>query len=144
MLGVTCYVICDMFSTSNDILLLTISACVAAFTIFACWGLFYLVAGIRNLYGITKDFKNIFKKIEEVIDVLKNKIHESTAYLTLFGEVLKKVMDVAHAFGERHREKRAEREADEAKEECDCEECDEKCEDASDIKPSKPRKIKVK
>jgi hypothetical protein len=134
-----------MFSTSHDILLMTIAACVAAFTIFACWGLFYLVAGIRNLYGITKDFKNLFKKIEEVIDVLKNKIHESTAYLTLFGEVLKKVMDVAHAFGERRREKREE--AAEAEEEGDCEECGGKCEeekDASDIKPSKTRKIKVK
>jgi hypothetical protein len=135
-----------MFSTSNDILLLTISVCVAAFTIFACWAMFYLVAAIRNLYGITKDFKNLFKKVEEVIDVLKNKIHESTTYLTLFGEVLKKVMDVAHAFGDRRREKK---EDVEPEEECDCEECDSKeCQEeeknASDIKPSKTRKIKVK
>lgn len=143
MSRVTCYVLHDMFSTSNDILLLTIATCVAAFTIFACWGLFYLVAAIRNVYGVTKDFKNLFKKIEEVIDVLKNKIHESTTYFTLFGEVLKKVMDVAHVFGERRRKKRAEREADEDEEECDCgDEC--ACEDASDIKKSKPQKVKVK
>jgi hypothetical protein len=128
-----------MFSTSHDILLLTIAACVAAFTIFFCWGLFYLVAAIRNVYGVTKDFKNLFKKIEEVIDVLKNKIHESTSYLILFGEVLKKVMDVAHIFGEHRRGKREEREADEAEEECE-----EKCEDASDIKKTKPKKVEVK
>jgi hypothetical protein len=131
-----------MFSTSHDILLLTIAACVAAFTIFTCWGLFYLVAGIRNLYGITKDFKNLFKKIEELIDALKGKIHESATYLVLFGEVLKKVMDVAHIFGERRREKK---ETEEKVEECDCDEdCDGKCEDASDIKKSKTQKIKVK
>lgn len=135
----------NMFSTSNDIMLLTISVCVAAFTFFVCWGLYYLVAGIRNVYGITKDFKNMFKKIEEVIDAIKSKIHESASYMLLFGEVLKKVMDVAHAYGDRRREKR---EADK-KEECECEECGDdcgsecKCEDAPDIKKTKPQKIKV-
>lgn len=132
----------NMFSTPHNILLLTIAACVAAFTIFSCWGLFYLIAAIRNVYGVTKDFKNLFKKAEEVIDVLKNKIHESTSYLVLFGEVLKKVMDVAHAFGDRRREKEKDVEPEE---ECECEECEsEEEKNASDIKPGKTRKIKVK
>jgi mevalonate pyrophosphate decarboxylase len=120
-----------MFSTSQDILFLTIAVCVAFFTLFSCWGLFYMMSAIRNVYKITKDFKDIFKKIEETIDALKSKIHESASYLVLFGEVMKKVMDVAHTFGERHREKR---EAEENFRE----------KDASDIKKSKPRKIKVK
>jgi hypothetical protein len=125
-----------MFSTSKDVLFLTIAACVAAFTIFSCWGLFYLVAAIRNVYGVTKDFKNLFKKAEEMIDALKNKVHESASYLALFGEVLKKVMDVAHTFGERRREKREEAE------ECDEEACYE--DPMSDIKRAKTQKIKVK
>lgn len=125
-----------MFSTSKDVLFLTIAVCVAAFTLFSCWGLFYMVAGIRNLYKVTKDFANIFKKIEEVIDALKSKIHESATYFVLFGEVLKKVMDVAHAFGERRREKKEEAE------ECDEEVCYE--EPMSDIRKAKTQKIKVK
>lgn len=132
-----------MFSTSNDILLLTIAACVAVFTFFICWGLFYLVAGIRNVYGVTKDFKNLFKKIEEVIDALKGKIHESATYLVLFGEVLKKVMDLAHAFGDRRRERPAGNDPDDTADECSCgKECS--CDDVSDIKKSKPQKVKVK
>jgi hypothetical protein len=123
-----------MFSTPHNILLLTIAVCVAAITIFLCWGMFYLVAGIRNLYGITKDFKNLFKKIEELIDALKGKIHESATYLVLFGEVLKKVMDVAHIFGERRREAKEERRAEEE----DCEDCD-----PSEKKKSRKAKIEV-
>jgi hypothetical protein len=130
-----------MFSTSHDILLLTIAACVAAFTFFACWGLFYLVAMIRNVYGITKDFKNLFKKIEDLIDVLKNKVHESSTYFLLFGEVLKKVMDIAHSFGNRRRDKN---ESDDAGDKCDCEEC--AAEEAKEeTKPSeKAKKVKVR
>lgn len=134
-----------MFSTSNDILLLTIAACVAVFTFFACWGLFYVVASIRNVYGITKDFKNLFKKAEDLIDVLKNKVHESSTYFLLFGEVLKKVMDVAHMFGNRRRDKKHD---EEDEEECGCEDCGDDCqcenEEVSDIKKSKPQKVKVK
>ena len=37
-----------MFNESKDVLLWTISVCVAAFTIFACWGMFYVVGGLRK------------------------------------------------------------------------------------------------
>jgi hypothetical protein len=123
-----------MFSTSHDILLLTISVCVAAITIFLCWGMFYIVAGIRNLFKVTNDVKNILKKTEETIDVIKQKVHESTTYLVLLGEVLKKIMDVAHNFGERRREAKEEREA----EEDDCEDCE-----PSEKKKSRKAKIEV-
>jgi hypothetical protein len=122
-----------MFSTPHNILLLTIAACVAAITIFLCWGMFYIVAGIRNLFKVTNDVKNILKKTEETIDVIKNKVHESTTYLVLLGEVLKKIMDVAHGFGERRREAKEEREAEE-----DCEDCD-----PSEKKKSRKAKIEV-
>jgi TRAP-type C4-dicarboxylate transport system permease small subunit len=130
-----------MFSTSHDILLLTISVCVAAFTIFLCWGMFYLVAMARNTFKIIKDVKNILQKVEETIDLLKSKIHESASYLLLLGEVLKKIMDVAHGLGERRREAKEEKETKENEDECDCEECkdDNSCE-----KKSKPQKIKVR
>jgi|GEM_PF-252259 hypothetical protein len=140
MLCVTRYALRAMFSTSHDILLLTIAACVAAFTIFLCWGMFYLVAMARNTFKIIKDVKNILQKVEETVDLLKSKIHESASYLLLLGEVLKKVMDVAHDFGERRREAKEAREAEEEEDECGCEEC----QDAPDIKKSKPQKIKVK
>jgi hypothetical protein len=103
--------------------------------------MFYVIASIRNVFSVTKDLKNILKKTEETIDVVKDKIHESTTYLVLLGEVLKKVMDVAHGFGERRREAKENKEAEE---ESNCEECEDEEENASDIKSNKVRKIKVK
>ena len=127
----------NMFSTSHDILLLTIAACVAAFTIFLCWGMFYLVAMARNTFKIIKDVKNILQKVEETVDLLKSKIHESASYLLLLGEVLKKVMDVAHNFGEHRREAKEARETEE--DEDNCEECA-----SEEKKEEKSRKVKVR
>lgn len=83
------------------------------------------------------DLKNLLKRAEETIEVVKKKVLESTTYFALLGEVLKKVMDVAHSFGERHREAKERKAEEEYEEERDRE-------DIADIKKGRSRKIKVK
>ncbi|MDD5528047.1 MAG: hypothetical protein PHO56_03690 [Patescibacteria group bacterium] len=87
-----------MFSTSHDILLLTIAACVAAFTIFLCWGMFYLIAMTRNVFKIVKDIRRIIDKAEGILDAIKEKINSSASYLFLIGEGLKKIVEIAKAW----------------------------------------------
>jgi len=132
MLRVMCYVLRTMFSTPHNILLLTIAACVAAITIFLCWDVLHRGRHPQPLQSDERR-QNILKKTEETIDVIKQKVHESTTYLVLLGEVLKKVMDVAHNFGERRREAKEEREAEE-----ECEDCE-----PSEKKKSRKAKIEV-
>jgi hypothetical protein len=128
-----------MFSTSHDVLLLTISACVAAFTIFLCWGMFYLIGMASNLFKIVKDARRMVDKVEGLIDAIKDKVNSSASYLFLIGEALKKILEVS-------KEWRGKKEADH---ECDCE-CDGEecaCEDcaAEEAKEEvKPQKVKVK
>jgi hypothetical protein len=122
-----------MFSTSHDILLLTIAACVAAFTIFLCWGMFYLIAMTRNVFKIVKDFRRIFDKIEGVVDALKEKINSSASYLFIIGEGLKKIVEIAKVWH--------------AKQECECDDDDEcTCQEstAQEVKEEKAKKVKVK
>jgi len=99
-----------MFDTSKDILFLTISICVAVFTIFFCWGMYYFIAMVRNVFKVTDDARNILKKTEEAIDLVKMKISESVSYVMLFGEALKKVVDFAKDFSEKKRERKEEEE----------------------------------
>jgi hypothetical protein len=132
-----------MFSTSHDILLLTIAACVAAFTIFLCWGMFYLIAMTRNVFKIVKDFRRIFDKIEGVVDALKEKINSSASYLFIIGEGLKKIVEIAKAWHSKQGGDECDCDDDDCSgKDCDCQECTE--EKAKEAKEDKPRKVKVK
>lgn len=122
-----------MLSDSKDILFLTIAVCVAAFTVFSCWGLFYIVGGLRNFFKIAKDIRDVFKKIEETIDMVKGKIGQSSSYIFLLGEALKKIMEAAKIYSDNKK--------DEDEDDC-CENCG--GDKVSDIKPVKPKKVKVK
>jgi hypothetical protein len=125
-----------MFSDSKDILNFTIAACILAFTVFSCWGLFYIVGGLRNFFKIAQDIRDIFKKIEGTIEDVRGKIRQSASYAFLFGEALKKIMEAAKAYSERRAKKKED-------EEDDCEdEREDRKEKVSDIK--KGRKVKVK
>jgi hypothetical protein len=134
-----------MFSTSHDILLLVIAVCVAAFTFFLCWGMFYLVAMGRNVFKIFKDVRRIFDKIEGAVDAVREKIDSSAGYLFLIGEGIKKIVEIAKTWHEKQKGEECE---------CDDDECD--CQDstAEEVKEEKspfakatedkPRKVKVK
>jgi hypothetical protein len=119
-----------MFSESKDILFLTIAVCVAAFTVFSCWGLFYIVGGLRNFFKIAQDIRDVFKKIEGTIDEIRSKIGQSASYVFLIGEALKKVMEAAKIYSSNKKDKDEDEDDDD--------------EEVSDIKKSKAKKVKVK
>ena len=108
-----------MIETSKDILLVTIAVCIVAFTFFSCWGLFYLVGMVRNAFKISKDARNILKKVEEAIELIKEKIQSSTSYLLLIGEAVKKILEIMSERGIKFpfKKKRGKEEEDEEYEE---------------------------
>jgi hypothetical protein len=127
-----------MFSTSKDVLFLTIAACVAAFTIFSCWGLFYLVGMLRNTFKIVKDARRMVDKVESILDALKEKINSSASYLFLIGEALKKILEMSREWrGKKEKDSCCDSECSE--EGCDCEECT-----PEEKKEEKSRKVKVR
>ena len=117
-----------MFSSSHDVLFLTISACVALLTIFICWGMFYLIAMTRNIFKIVKDARKTVDKVEGILDALKEKINSSASYLFIIGEGLKKIVEIAKAWHAKQNARDDDSEADEDE----------------PVKKGKPRKIKIK
>ncbi len=83
-----------MFESSKDVLYFTIAVCIAAFTFFSCLGLYYFAGFLRNVFKISKDLKKILKKVENIIDILKEKIQFSASYLFLIGEAVKKILEI--------------------------------------------------
>ncbi|MFA5247641.1 MAG: hypothetical protein WC415_00115 [Patescibacteria group bacterium] len=102
-----------MFSTSQDILFLVIATCVAAFTIFSCWGLFYFVGILRNSFKVSRDARRIIEKAEGILDALKEKINSSASYLFLIGEALKKIVEVTKDFRDKKNSKKKDKESEE-------------------------------
>ncbi len=88
-----------MLETSNDIFWITLSVCIALFTLFACWGIFYMVMIIRATSKSVKRVEDVIKNIGDVVKTTKEKIEHSAAYFSVLGEGVKKVMEIAKENG---------------------------------------------
>ncbi len=82
-----------MFSTSIDILNLVLALCVFVLTFFLCWAIYYFIASIQRVNRITKKIEGGVTKAEEVINIAKSKLKNSSAYFMILGEIAKKAME---------------------------------------------------
>ncbi len=82
-----------MFSTSTDILNLVLAICIIALTVFLCISLFYLISSIRKTHRVIKMVEGGVYKVEELINIIRDKIRGGGAYLMILGEVAKRAMD---------------------------------------------------
>ncbi len=82
-----------MFSTSIDILNLVLAVCIAVLTFFLCWAIYYFVASVQRINRITKKIEAGVTKAEEVVNMAKDKLKNSSAYFMVLGEIAKKAME---------------------------------------------------
>ncbi|MFA5024420.1 MAG: hypothetical protein WC523_05690 [Patescibacteria group bacterium] len=82
-----------MFSTSLDILNLVLAICIAALTFFLCWGIYYFVVSVQKVHRVVKRIEIGVAKAEEVINVAKDKLKNSSAYFMILAEIAKKAME---------------------------------------------------
>jgi len=54
---------------------------------------FYLALGARKLFKIISDFSEIFHKVDEVLELLKEKLDNTSSYLWIISESVKKLVD---------------------------------------------------
>ncbi len=84
-----------MFSTSIDVLNLVLAVCIFFLTIFLCLAIYYFVAFARSLRRISKKVEQGVNKAEEVVEIAKQKLSNSSMYLSVLGSLVKKAMDFA-------------------------------------------------
>lgn len=83
-----------MFSTSNDILNIALTIFVGALAFFICWCLYYLIATVRDIREITKGAKEKFKKVDEIIDKIHDKIDRTSSNIGLLTELAKRGISI--------------------------------------------------
>jgi len=54
---------------------------------------FYLALTARQFFKIVKDFGRMFHKIDEVLDLVKEKLDNTSSYLWIISESVKKLVD---------------------------------------------------
>lgn len=81
-----------MFSTSLDILNLVLSVSIAALTFFLCWALYYFIASVHKIHQVVKRVELGVARAEEVINIAKDKLKNSSAYFMILAEIAKKAM----------------------------------------------------
>lgn len=82
-----------MFSTSLDVLNLVLAVCIFFLTIFLCWAIYYFIALACTVRKITKRVELGVNKAEEVVEMAREKLKNSSAYFMILGEIAKKAME---------------------------------------------------
>ena len=71
-----------MLETSKDLFWIVLSFCILWFTIFICWGIYYIIMVFKNINDLVRDTKEKLVSIEEFFVSLKNKVEKSAANVT--------------------------------------------------------------
>ncbi len=82
-----------MFETSKDILYLVIAFCILWFTAFVCWLLFYFISIISSTRKIVKSAHDKLEKVDEIINLVKDKVGNSATHLAILVEGVGKLVD---------------------------------------------------
>lgn len=83
-----------MFSTSGDILNVVIAVCIIVLTIFISLALYYLISTVSKAHKVINSIEKGVTKTQELIELVNSKIKNSSTYLVLFGELIKKGFDL--------------------------------------------------
>jgi len=82
-----------MFTTSTDILNLVLSVCLILLTFFLCLALYNLIVSLKRINKVTKIIEAGVVKVEEVVNLAKEKIKNSQTYFMILAEVAKKAFE---------------------------------------------------
>jgi len=82
-----------MFETSRDILNISLSSAVLIVAAFLCVTLFYLISNLRRVNKVSRQIEKGVDKIEGLMDLVQDKIKQSSSYFFLFGKLAERAMD---------------------------------------------------
>jgi hypothetical protein len=94
-----------MLNTSSDILNISIAAAVVALAVFVCWSLYYLIANLKKINKISNQLESGVSKAEQLIDLLKRKVGQSSSYIFVLGKLAEKALDYFNKKGRDKKEK---------------------------------------
>jgi len=71
-----------MLETSKDLFWIVLSFCILWFTIFICWGIYYIIMVFKNINDLVREMKEKIITVENFFISLKTKIEKSASNIT--------------------------------------------------------------
>ncbi len=84
-----------MFTTSGDILNLILAACITVLTVFLSIAIYYFISSIHKVHRLISLAEKGIIKAEELVSLVRDKVKNSSVYMTLFAEVAKQAVQYA-------------------------------------------------
>ena len=91
--------------SSKDILFLVLAFCALMFTMFACWGMYYVIAMLRDGSNLIGEIRDRLHAIDSTIRGVKEKLEHSASYLGMVAAGVKMLIEILS----RNKEKVAEK-----------------------------------
>lgn len=96
-----------MFATSQDILYVTVSACIGLFTVFLVWIMYYIAQISRQSNEMISDFRLKMEELDATMTELKGKVSDTVDVLSSVSDQVTTVLDVVRSFaGHKTKKKR--------------------------------------
>lgn len=80
-----------MIETTKDLFWLLFGLSIVLFTLFVCWGMFYMIMTIRDLRDTIKNLKRKLDLFEDFLITVKEKITDTSQYLKIIIETVIKL-----------------------------------------------------
>ncbi len=80
-----------IIETTKDLFWLLFGLSIVLFTLFVCWGMFYMIMTIRDLRETIKNLKRKLDLVEEFLTTVKEKITDTSQYLKTIIETVIKI-----------------------------------------------------
>lgn len=97
-----------LINSSQDILYIAIAIAVLIIGVLSGWAIFYLAMILRQSFQVIKETRERLRKVDEVINAIKEKVEHSASYLFLIGEGVKKLVEMMKSRTEKKARKKKE------------------------------------
>lgn len=84
-----------MIESAKDILYIVLAFCVLWFTVFVCWGMYYMISMLRNMYKITAGVKDKLKTIDKILNLIKDKLEKGSDHMSVITDSVIKLVGLA-------------------------------------------------
>lgn len=95
-----------MFETSQDILYITVAVCIAVFTVFLVWIMYYVAQISRQSNEMIADFRQKMEELDETMTSLKTKVNDSVDSLAAVSSQVGSILEFIKSLTDKRSTKR--------------------------------------
>ncbi|OGY47152.1 MAG: hypothetical protein A3J62_01875 [Candidatus Buchananbacteria bacterium RIFCSPHIGHO2_02_FULL_38_8] len=81
-----------MLETSKDLLFVVLAFCILWFTVFVCWGLYYMITMLRNASKMTASIREKLELVDKILKLVKDKLEKGSNHMALISDSVIKLV----------------------------------------------------